>query len=370
MVHKLWLFLALIFCLSGCWDQEEVSKRALVLAMGLDQAAEGKIKVSLQIPIVEELLIVPSGAAVSAKPFALVSAEGSSAFATVPGLNAKTQTSLFFGQIQTVFINTELARKGLTGPTDFLRRHPTVPPQAFLLLTERPAHEMLEVRLISKRIPSYSTVTFFHSNNKKDQVFPQRIWEFNRNIRSQTQDAFIPLIEYDTKEETFIIKGLGVFDGDRLAGILSGEETRMVGLLTGKTRNAYLSIPTERFGRITFRKVTAAPRTKIEHNGHQLLFRFHVNAQGFLVESTRGITRFTPEDLEWIQTETALYLNREIKKAVQRLQALNSDILALGEKYRAHYPRKWDPANWKLLYSEAKIEVSVKFTVTRNGTML
>lgn len=370
MHHKLWLFLILAFFLSGCWDQEEVHKRTLVLAMGLDKAANGKIKVSLQIPIVEELLIVPSGAPVSAKPFALVSAEGTSTFAAVPGLNSKTQRSLFYGQIQTVVINTALAEQGLTGPTDFLRRHPTVPPQTYLLLTHRPTHEILDVSLMSKRIPSYSAVTFFHTPNKKDQVFPERLWEFNRNIQSQTQDAFIPLIDFNSKEKTFVIKGLGVFNGDKLAGILSGEETRMFGLLSGGTRNAYLSIPTEQFGRITFRKVIATPRIKVKRSGNQLLFEFRVNAQGFLVESTQGATRFTQEELKLIQTKTAQYLNREIKKTIQRLQSLNSDILGLGEKFRANYPREWETIDWKQRYSEANIQISVNFTITRSGTML
>lgn len=370
MVHKLWLFLILMFCLSGCWDQEEVSKRAIVLALGLDQTTNGKINVSLQLPIVEELLIVPSGAAVSSKPFALISAEGTSAFAAVPGLNNKTMSSLFYGQLQTVVINTALAKEGLTGPTDFLRRHPTIPLQTLLLLTERSAHDILNATLISKRIPSYSTVTFFNTPNKKDRVFSQHIWEFSRNIRSQTQDAFIPLIDYNAKEKTFTIKGLGVFDDDRLVGVLSGEETRMFGLLSGKAHNAYLSISTEQFGRITFRKVTATPKIKIKHHGKQLLFQVRVNVQGFLVESTQGATRFTPDELKLIQSKTALYLNREMKKTIRRLQSLNSDILALGEKFRAHHPREWDPIEWKQLYPEAKIEISVKFTMNRAGTML
>ncbi|HYH04941.1 MAG TPA: Ger(x)C family spore germination protein [Bacillota bacterium] len=369
MYRKLILVLLITAFLAGCWDQQDITKRTIVLCLGLDRVADGRTKVSLQIPIGEQQPTI-SGTTVEAKPFILLSAEGKSAFAAIPALQSKTQRDLFFGQIKTVIINADLARRGSRGMVDFLRRHPTIPPQAFFLLTEQEASKILSYPLVTKQIPMYFTVGFFQSQGKKDWAFSQRVWEFDRNIDSQTQDAYIPLIDYNHREKIFVIKGLGVFHDSKLVGKLSGMETRMFGLLSGLAKNGYLSNPIPKYGRITFRKVTAKPKVKVAYYQKQFYFKISVKVHAYLVEATAGEISLTPREQKQIQTITAHYLNREMKKTIRHLQELNSDILALGEKLRATHPKEWAATDWDQEYPKAKISVSVKFMITRTGTKL
>jgi spore germination protein KC len=370
MVRKLFLALLMAMALAGCWDLEELTKRTVVLAIGLDEAPTGRVRVSLQIPVVEELLIVPSGAAVSTKPFSIISAEGKSAFAAVPGLQSKTQMDLFLGHVKIIMINTAVAKKGLRDVVEFVSRHPTLPPQALLVLTDWQAREVLDQTLMDKRIPAYSMVTFFHGSAKKDRVFPQRAWKFNQIIASKTQDAYIPLMDYLPDEKRLLINGLGVFDRDRLVGRLSGEETRMFGLLAGKISNGYLSVPVKRHGRLAFRKVNARAKTKLWRTGEDWHCEIKLRVSGYLIESTIGETLLTSRDLKEIQTATAAYLNREMGKTLRHLQRLNSDILALGERMRATHSREWTAMDWEQVYPRMKIKVSVQFHIPRAGTKL
>src|SRR5690554_5460289 len=112
---------------------------------------------------------------------------------------------LFFGQLKMVLIEEELARKGLTEIIDSLRRHPRIPPQAHVVLVRDDASTMLNHSLWHKRIPGSSLITFFHINGKRDQAYGQHLWELARNINLDTQDAFLPILEYDSAEETFLI---------------------------------------------------------------------------------------------------------------------------------------------------------------------
>lgn len=365
---KLLMVLIMTLFLTGCWDEEDVTNRVIVLGLGLDKAPNGNTKVSIQVPIVEELLSPGGGEEVAAKPFTLITSEGKSAFAAVPGLQSKTQRSIFYGQIKAVIIGKDLAESGLAGSTEFLRRHPEAPPQAFLLITKREASEILGFTLANKRLPAYAPVTFFHAHRKGDQAFPQRVWEFDRNIHSQTQDAYIPMIDYSHKEQAFLIRGLGVFHDDKLAGSLSGEETRMFGFLSGLANNGYVSLPIEKYGRITFRRVRSKPKVRIRRIGKEIDCEIKINASGYLVESTAGAVQLTEQDLEIMQKKTAAYLKRESAKTIKHLQQLNSDILALGEKFRATYPDEWEKIDWDKTYPEVKIRLSVKFEIPRSGT--
>src|SRR5690554_5515420 len=78
------------FFLGGCWDAEEITDRTVVLASGMDMTANGLVKVSAQVPIVEELLPI-TGNSSDAKHFSVLTAEGASPFAAMAGLQSKTQ---------------------------------------------------------------------------------------------------------------------------------------------------------------------------------------------------------------------------------------------------------------------------------------
>jgi len=371
MFPKLWLVILLTtLFLSGCWDLEDVSKQAIVLAVGLDQTVTGRVKVSLQIPIVEKSPAVPGGEPMSAKPFSLIMAEGKSLLAAIPGLQSKTQRRLLLDQVKAVVISTALAQQGLKGTIDFLHRHPTLPPQALLLLTDRKASQVLNFTLGNKRIPTSELVAFFQGPSKRDRVFSQHLWEFHRNINSRTQDAFIPLLNYNLQEKTFAIVGLGVFRRDRLVGKLSANEARMFGMLAGKTKDGYLSIPTQQYGRLGFRRISAHPQFKLRRNKAQWEFEIKVKVKGHLAESTRGATGFTIRDWQRIEAVTANYLKREMLKTLRRLQLLNSDLLALGEKLRATAPREWAALNWEQAYPKAQLRLEVKFRIYQIGIML
>lgn len=355
--------------LMGCWSAEEITDRQIVLAAGFDQTENGRIRLSLQVPIVEELLPIFGSPQVNKKSFAVLSAEGEDLFEIVPALQSKTQSALFFGQLKTVLIEEEMARKGLTGIIDSLRRHPRIPPQAHVVLVRDDASTMLNHSLWHKRVPGSSLIKFFHIKGKKDQAYDQPIWVLARNINLATQDAFLPILEYDSAEETYIIKGLGVFHNDRLVGKLSGEETRMFGLLSSRARNAYLNLTIPEYGRVGMRQVRSKAKIGFKRKETGPVMTIDVKARGSLGEITKMAFKLSPEDRQQINGAVSAYLKREMEKTLQKLQALGSDLLALGEVYRIHNPMTWEASLWESLYPRIPVELTVQFTMENYGVM-
>jgi hypothetical protein len=144
----------------------------------------------------------------------------------------------------------------------------------------------------------------------------------------------------------------------------------MFGLLSGKARNVYLNIRTPKYGCISFRKVTARPKMKLSFKEKEIIFTITVNTKGYLIETTENKTRFTRNDFKRIENLTASYLTREMIRTVDHLQRVNSDILGLGERFRAAFPEQWVSRSWNKTYPEVKIRVNSKFAITRTGTML
>ena len=190
-----------------------------------------------------------------------------------------------------------------------------------------------------------------------------------RDIDAKTQDAFIPILEYDQSEETFIISGLGVFHHERLVGELTGEEARMFGFLSGKARNAYLYLTFPEYGGINMREVRGKAKIGLKKNGTKPLITINIKAWGKLGESTKMVVNLKRKDRDRINKAFSAYLEREMRKTIEKLQALNSDILALGEVYRIHYPLTWKATDWEKLYPRIPIQLSVDFKMQDYGIM-
>lgn len=83
MKGKAVLLCLIPFLLMGCWDAEEINDRVIVLAGGVDLVDNGRIKLALQVPIVEEVLPIFGSPQVNKR-----------SFAAVPKLQSKTQLPL------------------------------------------------------------------------------------------------------------------------------------------------------------------------------------------------------------------------------------------------------------------------------------
>lgn len=370
MKGKAVLLCLIPFLLMGCWDAEEINDRVIVLAGGVDLVDNGRIKLALQVPIVEEVLPIFGSPQVNKRSFAVLTAEGESVFAAVPKLQSKTQLPLFFGQLKTVLFADEVAADGLESIIDGLRRHPRIPPQAHVLLVkDEEVATMLNHGLWHKEVPGSSLVSFFHVKGKRDQAFVQPVWKLARNICLPTQDAFLPILKYDAAEETFIVEGLRVFHNDRLVGELSGVETRMYGLLSGRARSAYLNLHIPEYGRVTMRHVRSKTKIGYKKNRDAPVITIKIKARGILGESTAMAVKLNRQDRRRINSAVSAFLEREMRKTLDKLQGFGADLLALGEVYRINNPLTWEPSAWEQLYPQMPIEVKVQFTMDNYGVM-
>lgn len=106
MKHKLLLagLLLLSVLCGGCWENNDISRQAIVLAIGIDPAPEtapktapeAKIQVSVQIPIAEKNLSpLAGGGETSGKSYYVISQAADSVFSSITGLQGKTSKDIF-----------------------------------------------------------------------------------------------------------------------------------------------------------------------------------------------------------------------------------------------------------------------------------
>jgi spore germination protein KC len=361
--------IGLLCCGSGCWDVDEIDDRAIVLALGLDLTPEGEILTSIQLPNIIDLTnYFTEGGKAPEKPYRVRVSRGKTVFGAIPGLQSKTSSNLFLGQIQAIIISAELAMQGLKPLLDFMDRHPEIPLQTFILIVDGSAKEILDSQLSSKEIPGISIHNFLESSSKADMVYSLRVHEIKKRMLIGPEAAYLPIIAYDDREKTYIINGLAVFHKDRMVGRLNPIETRMLGFLVGKARNAYPSVTLANGAIATFRDVKCRTKYQVSTAGARIRFKVKARAQGFLVELTSNQGEFLPEEIKQITKKTEQEITIGMLKTINRLQELNSDLLGLGELLRATKPEIWKGLNWEERFPEVEVEVDFRFKIQRLGT--
>lgn len=369
MRHKwflMFLFVLITSC-GGCWDVEDINKRAIILALGLDVTSENRIQVSAQIPVVMDMAPAVRGGQEPVKPFQIVSGESDTSYGAVPELQSKTVRSIFLGQLKTVVIGADLAKRGLKPVVDFLERHPKIPTQALVVLAKGRVEDLLNVPIFTKEIPGITIDDFLHSASKADMTYTLKEMEIVKAFTTGLEDAYMPLIAVDPAKKEYTINGLGVFHRDRMVGELSGNETRIFGLLSGRADNAYLSIPLDNVNKATFRKVKAKTRIKAISKGNRIEFLIKSRAKGYLVEMTNARADLSIKEIMELEQKTVRAVKAEMIKTIRHLQELNSDILGFGELVRATKPEVWRRINWDREFPQVQVKIDFKFNIERTG---
>lgn len=360
------LIILLALLVSGCWDVIDIDRRAIVIALGLDAAPDNKVIASAQIPLVETSPI-SLGAQMPEKPFHTITSQANNAFNATLGLEAKAVKSLFWGQLKVVVINTALAERGLKKYSEFLERHPEIPPIGNMALTEALSQDILTVGLGSKFLPGVAIDEFFASKVKSNKVYPIRIWQFIKGIEVGPTDTYLPIVAYDEEEKVYSISGIGVFHRDHLVGKLSQDATMMAGIMMGKPLHASLTVPIGKLGEITYRRVDFNRGITVLRTQPNIEFLIKVNAKGYGTSITTDQTELSSKDIEMIENHTTSFIKKHMMDTIRRLQRLGSDIIGFGDTIRANRPKAWKRLDWEAEYPRANIQVSVKFTLERVG---
>ncbi|HEX3046434.1 MAG TPA: Ger(x)C family spore germination protein [Bacillota bacterium] len=366
-IRRLWIFIIpLLFLIPGCKDFDDIDRRAIVIALGLDTAPDNQVMASAQIPLVETSPI-SLGAQPSEKPFHTITSQGNTALEAIQELENKAVKSLFWGQLKVVIISTALAERGLKKYSEFLERHPEIPPTTNMALTETTSQEILSVGLSSKFLPGMAMDDYFEEKVKADEVYPILTWQFVKGIEVKPKDTYLPIIAYDQAEQVYNIRAIGAFHRDRLAGKLPENETRMAGIIMGKSDNATYKAPIGEMGTITYRRVISKSKLTLQKTRPNIEFLVKVSAKGFGPSITSDRTGLSAKDIKKIEKATAESMKKDILTSLRHLQQLNTDIIGFGDYIRANKPEVWKSLNWDQDYPLADFRVNVKFTLERVG---
>lgn len=366
------VILGLLFTITGCWDLEEVDRRNFTATIGIDlkTGTGDQIELSVQVPQSQKMLPPGARAGEPGKKFNMISITAETVRNAFGDLQMKTSGNLVIQQNKSVILGDAAARRGVDPLLEWFLRSPTAPPQALVFIAhDTTARDILSFVPAQENLPGLEFIQAAQSSVKYDRTYFIPIWKFGQKLVHGSKDAYAPLISVDNTEKQYIIGGLAVFNGKRMAGELSPEETQSFGMLANLIRAGSITIDFNGDRKLTLRDVEANTRLKVKMNRGTPAFLVKTTVAGSLSELTGGYLQLTPSENRRLEKVVTAEIYSRLEAVVRKLQQLNSDPIDFGEQLRAQQPEVWRRISWKKVYPSVPFKIELKMKIQRDGVL-
>ena len=382
---KWFVYLALIFLLTGCWDRTELAKISIVTGMAVDKGELFKYRLTIETTEAREMSYQT---AAGLAPTTVSSLEGNNIGELTQKFNIINATHPIYSHTRVLVLSEEIVEDGLLEFMDFFDRNREIRDDfAIVIARGSSAGDILKVNNMYKKSPSLKLFTQLNTMQKDWGGAPDvKLNDYTRITNSYGQAPVLPAVRLvgDPKkggnienmksidpESEIDIDSIGVIKLGKLAGYVSFNEVRNMLFVQNKIKSTVITSNCNN-GRGKFGYRITNSKTKVtakEINGIPN-FYIRIKTDGN-IEGTDCLQNLrNPYAFEELEESINKKMEKDIKEFVQRTkEELNADVFGLGEflreqdyKHFKKYKDTWDDG-----YAKAKIHVSFNAEIKRSG---
>lgn len=345
--------------LTGCWSRREINELALVLAAGFDRAPGGDIRVTAQFPVPQ-----PAGGDRGGTRFFTASATGSTLELATNRLTEQVANYVTWKHLQLVVLGRDLAAGGVSEVVDFLYRPVFARETARVVVARGEAGPLLEGVSRQAALPVRGLREVLVNAEVEGLAEDLDLARFATRLLEPGWDPVAPVVRIDGVGG-LLIEGLAAFQGDRLAGFLSGRAPQ--GYLLSCRRCQRMVVPLQcpggtGIGSIYVYGHQASVDVEVA-GGRVERARLHVRLTGV---PSQTFCRGRATDAAFVRTieQTAReVLRSDVESALAQARAMGADIFGFGLAARrrgATGLRHQDWVNWP-------VQTDIELTLDREA---
>ncbi|MFR9710877.1 Ger(x)C family spore germination protein [Paenibacillus sp. MB22_1] len=388
-IRAMWLLviLCVMLPLSGCWDAEELNRRAVVSGIGIDRGPGNKnYLVSFQVIIADE---ISGKIGRGGTPTTVYTAEGRSIMEAVRKASLQVPRLMSTAHVRIVVISEELARQGISDILDFLDRDSDIRLTAKIFIAKKGIRALDVIAGLSPmgKITAYTLAQKAEMTSREYGAnYPVEVDDLIREVLVPNSGPVINGVDIvgsvrevrkkNNLEETdnlglLVMSNLAVFKGDQLKGWLNENESRGLIWLRDKLHNTSIVITPDDQGTITLdvRRSKTSIRAILK-DGEDPIFVVKVMAQLSVREMDSPIDFRDLATLDALEKDVNQEILKDIKAAVQTAQSLNSDVLCFGRTLELQHPKVWKQlkGQWSDIFPKVAVEYHID-SIVRNSQM-
>lgn len=374
----LWLLLAVVPLLGGCWDAIEIENLKFIMVMGIDREPSGRVLVSLHAVNVEQLNVSTESSSSSGGelPYYLTTVRGRSLYEAFHNyFTRKHGRRGHFGHLQAIILGEEFAKDSLPECIDWLNRERELSVETEIFLARGRAYDLMKVKPIQERV-SGSFIEGLETETANIGFVPTATVPILLTaFTTPGREAIIPLLEkgkldllgQGEKNETLQLGGAGVFRGSKFCGWLTPNETRGYLWITGKPRDPLVIVGMDE-RKVAFDVQEIKRKIKPHITGNKVRISVEMEARGEVAEIFGRGPHVDEAFFKEVGKRAADEIKQEIKNTIALAQRLGSDFIGFGEIVRGSTNnKKWKELDWRTQFPQVPVEVKVKGLVRRSG---
>jgi Ger(x)C family germination protein len=168
--------------------------------------------------------------------------------------------------------------------------------------------------------------------------------------------------------------GTAMFRGDKMVGMLTTGETRLLAMLTGKYKQSYMTVIdplAPKHGININIRQGEKPDYKTRIVDGRPVAQVTVHLEGEITSIPSGINYEKAEYKELLEEQIAQIIKQEMTDLVVRTQEEGADIVGFGYRFRHKFQTmpEWVAYGWTDKFPQAEITVEVECKLRRTGLM-
>jgi spore germination protein KC len=356
---------------AGCWDQVELDKRALIMAVGIDKAGEaGKITLTLQ-TVIPGRLGDPLGGSEKGPAVRTVSASGATILEATKNYQQQTDAIPYFLHNRLLIISEELARDGVKPIMDYFIRNFQSQPRAWVLISKGKAADIVKWRSEANQIPANYIADILYCSTRQavTALATDDIHHFILKLASHSTSpatSGIEIVQQHPQESPEVrIFGTAVFKKDKMAGWMGLQETRGLLWITNQSMQGILetSYPNRQKRNLVQQVARSSSKIKPRIINGKVEIQIEVMEDGNIGEQGGSLMLTDRNMIRALENEKSAQMITEIRSCLRKCQQeFHSDIFGFGEEIERHFPREWKQLRkkWDTEFPAMKIEVTAK----------
>lgn len=399
------LSLAVCLIISGCSGANETDEVAYVLAVGVDSLPNKQINITYLIAIPRALGASGGGGDTdSSKSGAIVTIKAPSLAEGRSLLSSTIGRAPDLSHVKVWIIGEELARQGLGDLIGPFLRYREFRGSMYMMVVRGTAQNFIkETKPSIEVLPSRWIEGILLAGTETGYLLPTHVHEFYSKLKGTSGAPYTVLAginslsgkdkpstkatpperanEYlpgDLPREggnPASVLGTAVFKSDKLAGMLTNEETRMVAILTGNFPRGFLTIAdpkiSDRSVHIILR-LGKTPQINVGFVNNRPVIDIDVLLEGEISSIPSGINYESTDSKKSLEGQVSKVIKLQMEDMLKHTQELKTDVINFGRYFRPMFKTYDEVAsfNWNDLYPEAEIHVKITTRIRRTGLMI
>jgi len=375
LVLKIVMCFFIILNLTGCWDNVELNKIAIIMGVAIDKSPEiGGIDMTVQVANTAGIKSSSTDIIGSKNTNAYfnLESEGDTIYDIIKNFSKKSSRKLFFAQNQVIILGRGVAEEGLGKYIDFFFRNRETRRLVWILVSDKTASEILNVKSDFENIPALSINELIKQQQFNSEAPMIDLHEFSSRLMSTTTSPIAPIIKVtiEGNKKIAYVSGTAVFKKDKMVGELNKSETRgMLWTLGEVKKGIIVTNAPGTYNKISLETTNSSSKLIPEIKNGKITMKIMIKEDGNLGDQSDSSDLTNLKTLEALEKEKASVIKNEVMLALKKAQNLDADIFGFGEAIYQKYPERWRymEKNWNETFKDINVDIQVETRLRRPG---